>query len=199
MLTKLLSTIYFFYKNLTTPRDYTILSEELEYKINYDLKYHLEDTFWKEESKDWDGILEEFYTVVTGRDFRDTFVPENVENVILRIKYYFNGKVYSAISNDIHFRLGKDEETSMQFMIPLSSAWIVDHDDKPLKNITEKVKRYSGPRHDFHGQKVPLRDFLYYEPYYLEERFPKIILKNTMGMKKTLSTLEGYTTDLRIP
>ena len=30
----------------------------------------------------------------------------------------------------------------MHFSIPLSSAWLVDHDDKPMRNITEKVKRY---------------------------------------------------------
>jgi hypothetical protein len=87
----------------------------------------------------------------------------------------------------------------MHFSIPLSSAWIVDHDDKPIRNITEKVKRYSGPRNDFHGQKVALEDFLYYDRETLKESFPKIILANTLGMKKTLSTLEDFTTDLQIP
>jgi hypothetical protein len=200
MFFKLLSNVYLLYKRFTIPRDYHVISEEIEYTINYHLKYHIEDEFWKNESKDWDGILDEFYINATGCDFRTTFIPENVENIILRIKYYFNGNVYTAISNDLTFMVDKkDEKPSMNFVIPLSTAWIVDHDDKPIKNITEKVKRYSGPRHDFHGQKVSLRDFLYYEPHYLETRFPKIILKNSMGMKKTVSTLEGYTTDLRIP
>ena len=87
----------------------------------------------------------------------------------------------------------------MGFHIPLSSAWIVDHDDKPLQNITERVRRYSGPLSDFHGEKVSLEDFLYYEPKYLKERFPKIMLVNGLGMKKIISTTEGFTTDLRIP
>ena len=115
------------------------------------------------------------------------------------MRYYFNGKVYTAISNSLDFKPGENEDTSMHFSIPLSSAWIVDHDDKPMRNITEKVKRYSGPRNDFHGQKVSLENFLYYDRDVLKDRFPKIVLANTLGMKKTLSTLEDFTTDLQIP
>jgi len=200
MLTKLLSTIFFFYKYITTPRDYSIISEELEYTIDHDMSYMVEDDFWLKESKDWeDGILDEYYVDVTGKQFRHTIVPQNVKNIILRVKYYFNGKRYTAISNDINFKPGQNEDTAMHFSIPLSSAWIVDHDDKPMRDITEKVKRYSGPRNDFHGQKVPLKDFLFYEKDVLKDRFPKIILSNTLGMKKTLSTLDDFTTNLQIP
>ena len=200
MLTKLLSTILFFYKYITTPRDYSIISEELEYTIDHDMSYMVEDDFWLKESKDWeDGILDEYYVDVTGKQFRHTIVPQNVKNIILRVKYYFNGKRYTAISNDINFKPGQNEDTAMHFSIPLSSAWIVDHDDKPMRDITEKVKRYSGPRNDFHGQKVPLKDFLFYEKDVLKDRFPKIILSNTLGMKKTLSTLDDFTTNLQIP
>jgi len=200
MLTKLLSTIFFFYKYITTPRDYSVISEELEYTVDHDMSYMVEDDFWLKESKDWeDGILDEYYVDVTGKQFRHTIVPQNVKNIILRVKYYFNGKRYTAISNDINFKPGQNEDTAMHFSIPLSSAWIVDHDDKPMRDITEKVKRYSGPRNDFHGQKVPLKDFLFYEKDVLKDKFPKIILSNTLGMKKTLSTLDDFTTNLQIP
>lgn len=199
MLVKLLSHLFFLFKSLTTPRDYTIAKEEIEYKIDYDMKYQTEDTFWAEESKDWDGILEEFYLDATGRDFRNTSIPQNVKYVILRVKYYYNGHIYTAISNDINFKPGEKEDASMHFSIPLSSVWIVDQDDKPMKNITEKVKRYSGPRNDFHGQKVPLEHFLYYDRDVLKDRFPKIILSSSLGMKKVINTLEDYTTSLQIP
>ena len=200
MLTKLLSSIFFFYKYIVTPRDYTIISEELEYVIDHDLDYMIEDDFWMKESKDWeDGILDGYYTNVTGMKFRKTIVPQNVKYTILRVKYYFNGKKYTSISNDINFKPGQGEDSAMHFSIPLSSAWIVDHDDKPMRDITEKVKRYSGPRNDFHGQKVPLEHFLFYDREVLKERFPKILLSNTLGMKKTLSTLDDFTTNLQIP
>lgn len=199
MILNLLSNVLYFYKRLTTPRDYSIISEELEYKIDYRLKYQVEDQFWEEERKDWDGILDEFYVRATGRPFRHTVVPQNVRNLTLRVKYWYGGKVYKVITNDINYVPGKEEGSSMMFTIPLSSVWIVDHDDKPQVNITEKVKRYAGPRNDFHGESVPLKDFLYYTTETLKSRFPKIILTNSLGMKKTLLTLEDSTTDLRIP
>ena len=199
MLVKLLSTLYFYYKKFTTPADYQIISEELEYKISHGMKFLVEDPFWKRESKDWDGILDHYYVDVTGENFRNTSIPQNVEHIILRIKYFFNNRVYTVITNDLNYRLIKDEEKTMGFHIPLSSVWIVDHDDKPLQNITERVRRYSGPLSDFHGEKVSLEDFLYYEPKYLKERFPKIMMVNGLGMKKCVSTTTGFTTDLRIP
>ena len=200
MLLKLLSTILYIYKFFTTPKDYSIISEELEYEIDHDLKFQIEDDFWLKESKDWeDGILDEYYVNATGKNFRCTMIPQNVKKIILRVKYYYNGKPYTVITNDINFKPGESEDDKMHFSIPLSSAWIVDHDDKPMRNITEKVKRYSGPRNDFHGQRVPLEDFLYYEKDVLKKQFPKIILRNTLGMKKVLYTLDDFTTDLQIP
>ena len=199
MLIKLLSNVLYFYKKLTTPRDYSIISEELEYKIDYRMKYQVEDNFWEDESKDWDGVLDEFHGYVTGKSFRGTIVPQNVKNLVLRVKYWYDGRIYKAISNDINFIPGRGEDSSMSFSIPLSSVWIVDHDDKPQVNITEKVKRYAGPRNDFHGQQVRLKDFLYYDTKTLQKKYPKVLLSNALGMKKILLTTEDVTTDLRIP
>lgn len=200
MLLKLLSTILYLFKRLVTPKDFGIISEEMEYTIDDREDYELKDDFWKGESKDWkDGILHNFYTLVTGQNFRNTNVPENVKKVILRIKYWYDGREYKAITNDINFQPGIDESNTMNFTIPLSKVWLVDNDDKPQIDITEKVKRYSGPRNDFHGQKVPLRDFFYYTEKTLQRKYPKIILTNSIGMKKTIFTLEHFTTDLRIP
>ena len=200
MISKLLSTIFFWYKSIVTPRDYQIISEELEYGIDHDLKYHIEDDFWLNECKDWeDETLDEFYMDVTGKKFRCTTVPQNVTYTILRVRYYFNGHEYTAISNDINFKPGENEDNAMHFSIPLSSAWIVDHDDKPMRNITEKVKRYSGPRNDFHGQKVPLSHFLYYDMDVLMDKLPKIVITNSLGMKKTISTVDDFTINLQIP
>jgi len=196
---KFLSTVYSLYKKTVTPRDYQIISEYLEYKIDYNMKYQVDDQFWEDESKDWDGILDEFYVNVTGKNFRSTSIPENVVYTVLRVKYYFNGKVYRSISTNINFKPGEVENQGVQFNIPLSSVWIVDSGDKPVRNITEKVKRYAGPRCDFHGERVPLEYFLFYEKSYLKDTFPRIVLTNSLGMKKSVSTTEDFTTDLRLP
>tara|TARA_Y100000741_G_scaffold225997_1_gene172591 strand:+ start:1048 stop:1647 length:600 start_codon:yes stop_codon:yes gene_type:complete len=199
MLFNFLSNVIFIFKKITTPKDYHVVKEELEYSVDYNLKYLVEDTFWRSESKDWDGILENFYVNVTGSEFRHTSIPQNVKDIVLRVKYFYNGHLYTVITNDINFLPGENEDSTMHFSIPLTSVWIVDHDDKPMVNITEKVKRYAGPRGDFHKEKVPLKDFLYYEHEHLEKKMPKIMLANGLGMKKIVSTLTGFTTDLRIP
>jgi len=197
MLFKLLSIVFFIFRKLTTYPDYYITSEEIEYELERDIKYQVEDKFWEDESKSWDGILDQYHVNVTGKKFRHTSIPLNVKYVILRISYSFNGHIYKAITNDINFKPGEDTDTTMSFNVPLTSAWLVDHDDKPVRDVTEKVKRYIGPRGDFHKQNVSLYHFLYYDIETLEERFPKIIVKNTLGMKKVISTINGFTTDLR--
>ena len=163
------------------------------------MKYQIEDDFWRDESKSWDGILEQYYVKAKGKNFRHTTIPQNVKYVILRVEYSFNGHIYKAISNDINFKPGDKDEQPMKFSIPLSNVCLVDHDDKPQRDITEKVKRYIGPRNDFHEQSVSLEHFLYYDRDTLKERFPKVEITNSIGMKKTISTLNGFTIDLRIP
>ena len=199
MLFKLLSSVLYYYKKLVTPRDYQIISEELEYTIDYRKKYDIEDDFWREESMDWDGVMHEFYVLATGKNFRHTIIPQNVDNVILRIKYWYNGKIYKVITSDINFVPSEPKSNDVRFSIPLSRAWLLDQDDKPVRDITEKVRRYAGPRNDFHGQDVKLVDFLYYTQKTLKDEYPKLLLLNTLGMKKLVLTLKDSTTDLRIP
>jgi hypothetical protein len=199
MLFKLLSSVLYYYKKLVTPQDYLIISEELEYTIDYRKKYDIEDDFWREESVDWDGVMHEFYVLATGKNFRHTIIPQNVDNVILRIKYWYNGKIYKVITSDINFVPSEPKSNDVRFSIPLSRAWLLDQDDKPVRDITEKVRRYAGPRNDFHGQDVKLVDFLYYTQKTLKDEYPKLLLLNTLGMKKLVLTLKDSTTDLRIP
>ena len=88
MLIKFLSSIFFFYKYLTAPRDYSIISEEIEYAVDHDMKYKIEDEFWLNESKDWeDEILDEYYVNATGKKFMHTMIPQNIKWIILRVRY----------------------------------------------------------------------------------------------------------------
>jgi len=200
MLVKLLSYIFFFYKQLISPKDYSIISEELEYAIDHDMKYNIEDDFWLKESKSWeDGILDEYYVNVTRKKFRYTIIPQNVKWYILRVRYYYNGKEYMSISSDINFKPGECEDNNMHFSLPISSVWLVDHNDKPMRDITSKIKRYSGPRNDFHCQKVPIEYFLFYDKTILEDKYPKMVLSSVIGVKKSIKTIGGFTTQIHLP
>ena len=45
MLLNLLSNLICFFKKITTPRDYSVVNEELEYSVDYDMRYRIEDDF----------------------------------------------------------------------------------------------------------------------------------------------------------
>jgi hypothetical protein len=78
------------------------------------------------------------------------------------------------------------------------SAQLMDADDKPVKDVLGKIRRYAGPRGDFHGEKVKISDMLYYDMDTLKTMYPNIRLKNVFGKTKTVSTITGYITDLTV-
>ena len=126
-------------------------------------------------------------------------IPENVSRTILRIKYWYNNKQYKFITNDIEVVWPYAVRESMSFNIPLTSAVLLDFNNKPVRDITSKVKKYGGPKSDFHGEDVSIHDFLRYDEDVLKEQLPKIKLSNALGMTKVVSTHEDTIKSLQIP
>ena len=77
--------------------------------------------------------------------------------------------------------------------------YALDYNNKPVRDITSKVRKYAGPKSDFHGEDVPIRDMLRYDHVDLKERYPKIKLTNAIGMSKIVSSYDDDITSLRIP
>ena len=123
-------------------------------------------------------------------------VPERVEKAIIRIKYWYNDKLYKYLTYDTKHEWPPKQGKDIVFNVPLVSAHLVDADDKPVKDILGKVKRYAGPRGDFHGEKVKISDMLYYDMDTLKTMYPAIKLRNIFGKVKIVSTITGYVTDL---
>ena len=124
---------------------------------------------------------------------------ENIKKTINRVKYWYNDKLYKYITYDTKLTWPPKETSGMTFNMPLTSAHLIDPDDKPMKDVLNKIKRYAGPRGNFHGQEVKISDMLYYDIETLKEFYPKIKLKNVLGLTKIVSTTEDCITDLRIP
>ena len=122
-----------------------------------------------------------------------------MKKTTLRIKYWYGNKQYKFITNDIKSEWPVTFENTINFNIPLMSATLLDVNNEPVRDITNKVRRYSGHKNDFHGQNVPIKDMLYYEDDTLKNEYPKIKLVNVIGMSKTVSTYEDVITSLRIP
>ena len=75
----------------------------------------------------------------------------------------------------------------------------MDDDENPLEDITERVKTYAGPKNDFHGQEIFIKDFLNQDEDELIKKYPKVKLTNSLGMSKVLSSSTNKITDLKVP
>lgn len=199
LLNRVIVWMYGVYKYVVTMPDYYIENVNMIYTVDPMTSYDIKDKLWKDESKYWYPDTDEVYCDLTYKNYFNTTIPENVKKTILRTKYWYNGKLYKLITENMKFCLPEDIKNGFSFSIPLGEAWLVDHDDKPVRDITKKVKRYAGPKNDFHGEKVRIRDMLYYTEDTLRKDYPAIRLINALGMSKSVSTLTGFTTDLRLP
>ncbi len=201
LLTDIIIKIYDILKYFVSMPDYRISQHSMEYFLkdtNPPMDIH--DEFWYRESKEWEDGVESYFVDLSDVDIKSkNNIPSNVSKTINRVKYWYNDKLYKYITYDKKIVWPPKETSGMTFNMPLISAHLLDPDDKPMKDVLNKIKRYAGPRGNFHGQKVKISDMLYYDIETLKEFYPKIKLKNVLGLTKIVSTTEGYITDLRIP
>jgi len=201
LLTTVILWVYDRIKSITAKPDYTISHQSMEYTIDSDSTDGELMGFWKDESREeWYDGIDSFYKNLNGIDYMNVETPTNVTKIILRIKYWYNDKMYKFLSNDMNHEWPPKRVPGIVFHMPLVSAQLMDIDDKPVKDVLNKIKRYAGPRGDFHGNKnVKISDMLYYDDETLQSDYPSIKLKSALGIVKKVSTYEGYITDLQIP
>ena len=194
MMLNLLTYAWGLYRRLTTPRDYEIYREDLEYYVDPSMKYHVDDPFWEGESRHW-ASLHALYSDARGKKYRNTDVPQCVTKLLIRVKYWYHGRKYTFMTDDINYTFPPNTG-SMVFAIPIAHACLLDHDDKPVRDVTTKILRVAGPRYDYHNQRVAIRDVLFFDEDVLEHDFPKIKVTNAVGQSSISSTLTDYTTNL---
>ena len=198
LLTTVIIWIYDTYKNFVSIPNHRVLHSSMEYFIDTDKHYSTEGQFWKNESKKWDGLFEEHYIESKDMAYRCEDTPANVNKSIIRIKYWYNDKLYKYLTYNTGHEWPPEETKDIVFSIPIVSAHLVDADDKPVKDVLSKIKRYAGPRGDFHGENVKISDMLYYDMDTLKTMYPAIKLRNLFGRIKTVSTVTGFITDLSV-
>ena len=201
LLTNVILWVYDTVKTIFSVPDYKIVDESMEYFLDNTKTPFLSDLdeFWNEESNEWDEETESYYKVLDSKNYKNTEIPENVTKTVVRIKYWYNNIMYKYLTYDMNHEWPPERKNGIIFNIPIVSAVLLDSDDKPVKDLLNKVRRYAGPRSDFHNNEVKICDMLYYDMETLKNDFPKIKLKNALGMTKYVSTVDGYITDLRVP
>ena len=198
LLTTVIICIYDTYKNFVSIPNHRILQSSMEYFIDNRNPHLVEGEFWKNETKKWDGLFDEHYIETKGMTYRGYRPPTNVNKTIIRIKYWYNDKLYKYLTYNTGHEWPPKQCNDMIFNIPLVSAYLLNEEGKPVKDVLRKIKRYSGPRGDFHGEKVKISDMLYYDMETLKTMYPAIKIRNVFGETKTVNTVDGYITDLYV-
>jgi|TARA_X000000368_G_C23053934_1_gene722910 hypothetical protein len=199
LLTNVILWVHVTLKTLFSKPDYKVIDQSMEYTIDNKTTPDELDEFWEEEYEEWDGITESFYKNLNDVDYKNTCIPNNVDKTIVRIKYWYNDKMYKYLTYNMNHEWPPHTQKGISFNIPIVSAHLLDSYEKPVKDLLNKIKRYAGPRYDFYGEKIKISDMLYYDDETLEQEYPTIRLKNALGMVKNIDTVTGYITDLRIP
>jgi hypothetical protein len=199
LLTNVIIWVYGTLKYITSRPDYKIADTSMEYFLDTTKTPTDLDEFWEEEREEWDGETESYFKTLNFTEYKNTSVPENVTKTLVRIKYWYNDTMYKYLTCNMNHEWPPERTQGIVFNVPIVLAQLLDSDDKPVKDLLNKIKRYAGPRGDFHNEKVKISDMLYYDMEMLETEYPKIKLKNALGMTKIVSTIDGYVTDLRVP
>jgi hypothetical protein len=197
MLIKFLTNAILFFRNMFKKNDYRIIERTMEYWVDHDHDHDGDMSlgeFWDEESCEWDGETDTHYvTLDKGEAIPPP--PKNVSKLLVRVKYWYNNRVYKFITYDHDYVWPPAKKEGMIFTIPLVSAQLLDFKGEPVHDLLGKINRYSGPHRDFYDMKIHISDMFYYEI----GLYPKIRIKNLLGFTKTVSTLDGYISDLRAP
>ena len=53
--------------------------------------------------------------------------------------------MYKYLVNDLVHKWPPESDTGVIFTIPTVSAILLDSDDKPVKDLLNKIRRYAGP------------------------------------------------------
>lgn len=191
-ISKFLIDIICFIKSLLKKPNYRIISRELEYWVKPNEDYVTNNSFWEELSGEWDDETET-YAVTLKDDEEVPDPPDVVTKMLFRVKYWYNNNVYKYLTYDRNYIWPPKSDKGMRFSIPLVSAQLLDKDGHPVKDLLGKIRRYRG------SDRVKIADMLYYDDDTLKTSFPKIQIKNILGVNKTVSTVDGYVTDLQIP
>ena len=185
------------YKKFTSIPDYKIINVTMEYFLDNKKAYEIDNDFWEKESYHWDGETSAYFTDITKRPYKNFNVPDNVTKTVIRVKYWHNNQVFKFITTNVNHEW-PPKKTGFSFSIPYIGAWLMDSNDKPLRDILLKVRRYAGPKNDFHGETVPVRDLLYYDDDTLEREYPKIRVTNAIGLYTSVDTMKATTANLRL-
>ena len=76
--------------------------------------------------------------------------PRDARDLTVDIEYYVNNRRYRYMTEDPDYRWPPEQShaTGMRYRPPIRRVYTLDEDDKPIEDVTEIYREYSGPRGD---------------------------------------------------
>ena len=174
---------YYVYEFFRSP-DYSVTHAYIYYKCDSVTDTELTDP-WITESKYWSKVEDGGYYIDITSQFRASrgkylqelldSKPSNVTDMLYIISYKWANKKYKYASRAPAVVWPPIENSGeMKFRLPVHSAWACSKDGRETMNITSRIKKFSGPHSDFHGQDVEFEDIMKYD-------FPKIKINTLLS------------------
>ena len=189
LLTSVIVWVYGAYKQLFQETDYKLISRTLEYEIDWKENYEITSDFWRREESYWSPYNTKHFVDITHVDVRKDFVPANVKNPIIRIKYFYKNNVYKYITKDFEYAWPPRDNADVVFSVPITKAVLMNGEGQVMRDVTEKIRRYSGYKNNFYGyEDILIRDLFFYDDDTLQKEYPCMVVSNALNKIKVVST-----------
>ena len=168
----LVTDVFYFFSKWFSYNNYYVRRATMEYMSNGYDELTNNNSFWYNESKQWDEEPEENFAVVTwwyNCNVHKTFMedaPDTIIDFVFRITYLYNNKVYKYITLDQDHVWPPVASRDISYNPPLKSVT-----DENGEDVTDIIKKFAGPRNNFHGETINLKDI----------GFEKLTLTNILG------------------
>ncbi len=161
---------------------YSVYQVEMTYNFDGKTDVYTKNKFWLNEQKYWlcKDETEEHWVDVTNNYLAIGKTPSGITDILYRIKYKYNKKSYTCLSDDPTTDVSKIKPLSMSFKLPIKEVKLLDEDNNIIRDVTKKYIKLLGPNGNFHNYLTPkIYDSFMYDDY------KYIQVTNIIGQTKT--------------
>jgi hypothetical protein len=72
--------------------------------------------------------------------------------------------------------------------MPIISAKLVNDNCETVRDVTDKVKRYAGPKSNFYGKGILIQDMFTFDKDTMKKEYPYLVISDVMGNVKAYNT-----------
>lgn len=187
LLTPVILKAYEIYSRLFRYKNYEIIYRSLRYEIDPDEDYIISSDFWYDESQHWSHYNISHFVDITKKDISQDPIPKNVKNCVVTTKYYYNRRIYKYVTRGTS-QEWPPQENETGICMPIVCAKLMNDNCETVRDVTEKIKRYAGPKSNFYGKDILIQDMFTYDEDTLKKVYPYLVIRDAFGKVKAYKT-----------